>query len=202
MGASVLLDAVGGLGVPARPLSFLRAVGVVVVLAGVVALVRGSGEEWSARADARWWALGLLAGAVLPLQGAVNAALRADLDAPLAAASVSFVVGTLVLAGSAGALLATGRAAWPRAGDFGAMPWWAWLGGLLGAAYVLSVLVLIPEQGAAVTIGLAVAGQQLASLVIDRYGLVRLPRRSATVLRVSGALALLLGVLLVQVGGR
>ena len=57
------------------------------------------------------------------------------------------------------------------------VPWWGWLGGLCGATYVTSVFLLIPEIGVAPTIGLTVAGQQLASVLVDRYGLLRLPRR-------------------------
>lgn len=63
------------------------------------------------------------------------------------------------------------------------------------------MLLLIPELGAAITIGLTVAGQQLASLLIDRFGLLRFPRRATSPLRAGGAVALLLGVVLVQVGG-
>ena len=59
----------------------------------------------------------------------------------------------------------------------GAVPWWGWLGGACGATYVTSVFVLIPEIGVAPTVALTVAGQQIASVFVDRYGLLRLPRR-------------------------
>ena len=78
------------------------------------------------------------------------------------------------------------------------VPWWGWLGGLCGATYVTSVFVLIPEIGVAPTIGLTVAGQQLASVLVDRYGLLRLPRRAISPLRVAGVAALLLGVAAIQ----
>ena len=64
------------------------------------------------------------------------------------------------------------------------MPWWGWLGGLCGATYVTSVFLLIPEIGVAPTIALTVAGQQIASVFVDRHGLLRLPRRPITGLRV------------------
>jgi bacterial/archaeal transporter family-2 protein len=74
------------------------------------------------------------------------------------------------------------------------VPWWGWLGGLCGATYVTSVFLLIPEIGVAPTIALTVAGQQIASVFVDRHGLLRLPRRLVTRERVLGVLTLLAGV--------
>ena len=51
---------------------------------------------------------------------------------------------------------------------------------LCGATYVTSVFLLIPEIGVAPTIGLTIAGQQIASVLVDRHGLLRLPRRPIT----------------------
>jgi transporter family-2 protein len=72
------------------------------------------------------------------------------------------------------------------------------LGGLCGATYVISVFLLIPEIGVAPTIGLTVAGQQVASLLVDRYGLLRLPRRPIARARLAGVVSLLAGVALIQ----
>jgi transporter family-2 protein len=43
-----------------------------------------------------------------------------------------------------------------------------------------------------------VAGQQLASVLFDRYGLMRLPRRAVTPPRLAGVALLLLAVALIQ----
>lgn len=79
------------------------------------------------------------------------------------------------------------------------MPWWGWLGGLAGAVYVTSVFSLIPEIGAAATIALTVGGQQRASVLVDRFGIFRLPRRPISGLRVVAVGALLAGVVLIQI---
>jgi bacterial/archaeal transporter family-2 protein len=78
------------------------------------------------------------------------------------------------------------------------VPWWGWLGGLCGAVYVTSVFTAIPAIGAATAVGLTVAGQQLASVLFDRYGLMRLPRRAVTAPRLAGVALLLLAVVLIQ----
>ena len=80
------------------------------------------------------------------------------------------------------------------------MPWWGWLGGLCGATYVTAVFLLIPEIGAAPVVVLTVAGQQLASVAVDRFGLLRLPRREISRRRLAGVAVLLAGVLLITVG--
>ncbi|HEV3399929.1 MAG TPA: DMT family transporter [Actinomycetes bacterium] len=53
-------------------------------------------------------------------------------------------------------------------------------------------------MGAAATIGLTVAGQQLASVLVDQRGLLRLPRRPLTRTRLAGLALLLAGVALIQ----
>jgi transporter family-2 protein len=147
---------------------------------------------------ARWTLLGLAAGAALPLQGAVNAQLRADLDAPAAVGAVSFVVATVTMAVVLLAAVGLGRVPRPRLGALGRLPWWGWLGGAVGATYVVAVFLLLPEIGAAATVGLTVAGQQVASALVDQFGLLRLPRRPLSGPRLAGVLLLLAGVGLVQ----
>ena len=192
--ASLLLDGSGWLGVEREPLTAAAVLGGAAVVAGAW-LIAGT-----LRAHGAWTALGVAAGAALPVQGAVNAQLRADVDAPVAAALVSFLVATAAMAVVLAAALSLGATARPRVAPLRGMPWWGWLGGAVGATYVTSVFLLMPEIGAAPTIGLTVAGQQLASLLVDRHGLLRLPRRPITARRLAGVAVLLAGVALVQVG--
>ncbi|CAM03688.1 transporter family-2 protein [Saccharopolyspora erythraea NRRL 2338] len=147
---------------------------------------------------AGWVALGIAAGAVLPLQGAVNAALRADLGHALTVGVISFVVATLTIAVVLMVLLALGRTPRPKPAPLSRMPWWGWLGGACAAAYVTATFTLIPVIGAATTIALTVTGQQLASAAIDNHGLFRLPRRRLTTRRTAGLALLVLGSALVQ----
>jgi bacterial/archaeal transporter family-2 protein len=187
---SLALDAAGALGVARTPIGAAEAVGAVAVTAGAALIAR---SQAGARVRWPWAALGLAAGAGLPLQGAVNAQLRTDLDAPVAAGAWSFVV-------AAAAMLVVLAFTRPRSVrvSFRSVPWWGWLGGACGATYVTSVFLLIPEIGVAPTIGLTVAGQQLASVLVDRYGLLRLPRRPISTSRLAGVTVLLAGVALLN----
>ncbi len=193
--ASLLLDGFGWLGVPLEPPGAAALLGAAAVVAGAWLIVRAQVSE---RVAPQWIALGLLAGAALPVQGAINAQLRAELDAPITVGAFSFVVATGAMALTLAVALTVAGAPRPRVAPLRGVPWWGWLGGLCGATYVTSVFLLIPEIGAAPTIGLTVAGQQIASVLVDRYGLLRLPRRAITVRRSLGVAALLVGVALIQ----
>ena len=130
-------------------------------------------------------------GAMLPLQGLVNARLAGALHGRVMAAFVSFLVGSVVL----GTWLLVSRTPWGAAPD-ARFPAWIWIGGLLGALYVAVFTLLIPRVGAASAICLAVLGQVLASLLLDHYGVLQ-AQRPADWLRITGAGLVLLGVLLV-----
>jgi transporter family-2 protein len=76
--------------------------------------------------------------------------------------------------------------------------WWQWTGGLLGAIYIVTVVVLAPRLGAGTLIAAVVGGQMAASLVLDHYGLVGFPEHPISGLRLLGAALVMLGVALIQ----
>ncbi|MFJ5986970.1 DMT family transporter [Lentzea sp. NPDC092896] len=190
MFASVVLDLFGLFGLHQKPLSAGIVIGAVAVLAGITVIARPKTRHVG------WIGLGVVAGAVLPVQGAINARLRADLHAPIAVALISFAVATLAIA----VVLLFNRTPSPALAPLRDMPWWGWLGGGCAAAYVTATFLLIPEIGAATTVVLTVTGQQLASALIDHRGLFRMPRRPFTSGRVTGLSLLVAGSLLVQFG--
>jgi transporter family-2 protein len=138
--------------------------------------------------------LALAAGVLLPVQAGINAQLRSALGSPLAAALVSFLVGTAGLALFTLVLRVPTpfRAAWVGSA------WWQWMGGLFGAVYVLITIILAPKLGAATLIAAVVAGQMMASLILDQYGLVGFPLHPVSTLRLLGAALVIAGVVLVQ----
>jgi transporter family-2 protein len=202
MGASLVLDGFGWLGVERESLELTALAGAVAVVLGTWMIVQaqagGDSIEGAVRNRGGWVVVGLAAGAVLPVQGAINAQLRADVDAPITVGAFSFLVATASMAVVLVTVLAVRRSVRPTATGLRSVPWWAWLGGACGATYVTSVFVLIPEIGVAPTVALTVAGQQIASVFVDRYGLLRLPRRAISRPRLTGVVLLLAGVGLIQ----
>ncbi|WP_166815950.1 DMT family transporter [Luteimonas yindakuii] len=137
-------------------------------------------------------ALAVLIGAVLPLQALVNARLGQETSGALFASFVSFLVGTIMLA----VALVAARVRWPTMSVMSDMPGWIWMGGLIGAIYVLSATVLVPRIGAASLICLIVLGQLVGSLLMDHYGVLSDVRPIDT-MRVVGAVLVAVGAVLV-----
>ena len=133
-------------------------------------------------------------GVALPFQAGINAELAEWLGSPVRAAFVSFLVGTLVLLVAA-TLVFKPLPSWGRLGD---APWWVWVGGALGAFYVAASIVSAPKLGAATLIALVVAGQGLASLVVDHFGWVGFEPKHITAGRIAGIALVGAGVALVR----
>src|SRR5579862_8549370 len=106
---------------------------------------------------------------------------------------VSFVVGSIVLFVI---VVLFYRHAPTR---LGATPWWAWVGGALGAFYVTSTVVVPPRIGAAAFFGVLVAAQLVTSVLADQFGWLAFEQRSITPLRALGVVLLVTGAVLVRV---
>jgi transporter family-2 protein len=198
--ASLALDGFGLLGVPRQPIDAATVVGTLAVLAAAAAIVLGQKGAVSEFSVSRcgWIVLALLAGAVLPVQGAVNGLLRADIGAPFTVGAVSFFVATLSMAVALVSVIAFTDQPTPHLSQLAAVPWWGWLGGFAGAFYVTAVFTAIPVIGTAATVGLTVAGQQIASVLVDSYGWFRLPIRPVSALRLGGVGMLIFGVAVIK----
>jgi bacterial/archaeal transporter family-2 protein len=135
----------------------------------------------------------VVAGGLIALQPPIVAQLG-DSIGTLEAAAVNFVVGAALLVVLA---LIFG-------GGFGdlhsasGLSWYHWVGGgLVGAAYVTTVIITVGSLGAAGVTAATVAGQLTASIVIDRAGVLGLTQRAITPGRVVGIAFLAVGVALV-----
>ena len=136
--------------------------------------------------------VGVVAGCLVGMQAPINSRLGRVIGT-LPAASVSFLVGTAALliitsivGGGLGALSGVGRA-----------PWWALIGGLLGAVYVAVALVVVRTLGAAGLTAVVITGQLAVSVAIDRFGLLGVARQHVSAQRVLGLVLLVAGVVLV-----
>ena len=142
-----------------------------------------------------WSLVGILSGMLIALQAPINAQLARGLGMPLAAAAASFVAGTVVLiALSLVAAQAQGISiAWR------VPPLWMFLaGGCLGAAFVTCTIILTPKLGTAATMAFIVTGQLFAGMLLDHTGSFGLAVREISLGRVTGAVLLLAGALLIR----
>jgi bacterial/archaeal transporter family-2 protein len=132
------------------------------------------------------------AGGLVGMQAPINSMLGKSIGT-WAAASVSFGIGLAVLV--AITLIAGGG--FGDLGEAGHLPWYYLTGGLLGAAYVTTVLVAVRTLGAGGVAGATIAGQLTMSVLLDRSGALGLPERGLTVPRLIGVGLLAVGTLLI-----
>lgn len=138
--------------------------------------------------------LAIAAGAVLPLQAALNGKMGNAVGDPVYAAFISFVVGSIGLF----AYIMADSTDLSSISKVGALHWSVWTAGILGAFYVACVIILAPKLGVALTFGLVVAGQLGISLILDNYGLLGIPVHAINWQRILGALLVTLGVVLIR----
>ncbi len=130
-------------------------------------------------------------GGLVALQPAINAGLGRS-TGNLAAALVSFAIGTLLLAAIVG--IAGQAGGLSSALD---VPWYYLLGGVLGAAYVTTALITVSTIGAGGVAAATITGQLTASVVIDRLGVLGLDETPITWDRLLGVGLLLAGTFLI-----
>lgn len=130
-------------------------------------------------------------GGLIALQPAINAGLgRATGN--IAAAMVSFAIGTLALA----AIVVISGQAGGLSNTFD-VSWYYLLGGLLGAVFVFTSLVTVSTIGAGGVAAATITGQLTLSVIIDRLGVLGLDQQPITFSRVAGVALLLAGTLLI-----
>ena len=109
--------------------------------------------------------LAFFIGVLLPVQVGVNAELARHINSSVLAALVSFLVGGMCLILGA----AVFKAPLPTFAQVVSLPAWLWGGGLIGALVVLGSIVAGPKIGALALVSLLLAGQLVASILIDHY---------------------------------
>lgn len=138
--------------------------------------------------------MALVTGAAIAVQALANTRLRVAIGTPIWAAIAQFVVGLVLLVVIAYAT----RQPSPVMSGLLRMPFWGWVGGGVGALFIVVSIVLTPRLGTALTLASITVGQMLAALVLDHYGWLGAPVVRLSAPRVLGAACLLLGIYLMR----
>ena len=135
----------------------------------------------------------LIAGALNGAQAGANSTLAKSVGNPIASALVVYSAGLLTFA-----LLA------PFLGfqffDFGKLrqtPWWAVIGGVGGALFILAMLTAAPKLGSGAFTGLTVTAAIIVTIMVDHNGWLGVDRHPAGLARIVGGALMIAGVTLV-----
>ena len=134
----------------------------------------------------------VLAGGLVTLQAPINSTLGKSVGT-FAAASVSFAIGLAVLV----TITLVAGGGFGDVSKASELRWYYLTGGVLGAAYVTTVLLSVRELGAGGVTAATIAGQLTMSVFIDRSGVLGLEERGLTPQRILGIALLAAGTFLI-----
>lgn len=135
----------------------------------------------------------LISGAAITAQAGSNSQLKQSLRNPMAALVTNYVIGLF----SVILVMVFARVSVPTAARFASAPWWAWVGGLLGVLYGLSVVFLANRMGAATLIAAVVTGQLVFSVLVDHFGWIGFEIHRAGLMRIVGCALMVGGLALI-----
>ncbi|MHC8294910.1 DMT family transporter [Pseudomonas sp. LB3P58] len=135
-----------------------------------------------------------MAGTLIPVQAASGATLGRMLGHPLWGAAVALSTGVVAILVVATLM----RLPVPKFQSAVSGPWWMWIGGLTGAVYVATSLALLPKVGASGFLLCVIAGQMIAAMLLDHFGLLGLTAKPVSFGRLLGVGILLFGLVVAQ----
>lgn len=131
------------------------------------------------------------AGITVAIQPSINARLAQKVGV-IESACISFAVGTIALYL---VLLLSGRGMFRGAGG---TAWWEWTGGILGAVFVSTTIIVVPRIGTAAAMAATIAAQLITGIVLDHFGFFGFQATPVDAKRAFGALLLIGGAMLIR----
>lgn len=142
-----------------------------------------------------FYLLALGAGLLLPLQIAFNNKLTHYSNNPVTSSLISFSVGTIALLLYSLSQFSSFQKSLHQLSH---APSYAWLGGLVGAFYIISTIIASPKIGLALFLALVIGGQLMMSLLVDHFGLMGAIVKPITWVKGIGLLLVFGGIFLLK----
>lgn len=138
--------------------------------------------------------LTLIVGFCFPVMAYSNGVLGKSLGSPFAGTLAVFILGSTILL----FILWFTKAGVPTLGQVKQIDWRVWLGGCIVILNLVTHTIGPAKIGMANMIVLLIAGQLIASVGAEHFGLFRFPVHLINWQRVSGVILLIAGVILVK----
>ena len=146
--------------------------------------------------------IALFTGFMLSVQNPLNVKLGRNLASPVKASLVGYLISAytllvIALATSQGTALSNIFHTLIN----GTAPWWAWIGGLMGAFYITSIIILFPKLGPIQAVILPTLGQIVSGILIDTFGWFEMKQLPFTLTKAIGLAIFAVGIYIVVVVG-
>jgi transporter family-2 protein len=198
----LIIDNFGLFGSLVKPLKWNRVVGAILVIVGVIGAVSINQiiayrhkQFLPDKSDNLWFyrLIGIVVGMFSAMQTAINGHLGIVLNSSVKAAFVSFFVGTISLI-----IIVTiihPHLNFQRSKE---TPWWIWLGGFIGALFVLGNVYLVPKIGTGLAVVIVLVGLIIGSLLIDQFGWFNSNKNPITFAQIVSLLIMIFGVIIIR----
>lgn len=198
----LIIDNFGLFGSLVQPLNWSRIVGAILVVIGVIGavsinqiIVYRHKKFLPEKANNLWFyrLIGIVMGMYSATQTAINGHLGIVLNSSVKAAFVSFFVGTISLI-----IIVTiihPNLSFQKNKD---TPWWIWLGGFIGALFVLGNVYLVPKIGTGLAVVIVLVGLIVGSLLIDQFGWFNSTKNPVTFAQIMSLLIMIFGVIIIR----
>jgi transporter family-2 protein len=202
---SMLIDNFGWFYSPQHSLNLIRIIGCALVFIGVILAVaagslfknQGSLMKVPLKKSRQffWQLAGIFTGMLSAMQTAINGHLGVVLNSAEKAALVSFVIGTVAL----WVIVIVREHQINLKPAFNQnYPWWIWIGGIIGALFVLENAFLVPLIGTGLAVVIVLFGMITGSLLVDHFGWLGANRILVEPIQLIGILVMLVGVVLIK----
>src|SRR5699024_10155935 len=198
----LIIDNFGLFGSLVQPLNWSRIVGAILVVIGVIGavsinqiIVYRHKKFVPEKSNNLWFyrLIGIVMGMFSATQTAINGHLRIVLNSSVKAAFVSFFVVTISLI-----IIVTvihPNLSFQKNKD---TPWWIWLGGFIGALFVLGNVYLVPKIGTGLAVVIVLVGLIVGSLLIDQFGWFNSTKNPITFAQIMSLLIMIFGVIIIR----
>ncbi len=139
-----------------------------------------------------YFVLAIIAGFAAATQSGVNAQLRTHLGNPYLTALISFASGTGLLL-----ILYWFNKGGVAASTTGKISWYQCTGGVLGVIFVTIILNIAHQVGATTMFSFIIAGQLLAAILFDHFGLLGYQSHPVSLWRIAGILLVVVGAIII-----
>lgn len=184
------------------PLTWIRVLGAILVILGVIGavsineIINKKHHKMDSESSGLfiWRIFGIVAGMLAASQSAINGHLGNVLHSSVKAAFFSFFVGTVCIL----LIVMITRPKLQLIKINHGNPWWMWLGGIIGGLYILGNVYLVPIVGTGLSVVIILLGLMIGSLMIDQFGILESKRNPITVAQILSLLVMISGVVIIR----
>lgn len=132
-------------------------------------------------------ALALSVSLLIPFQGIITASLSQKLDNPYLSTVINFSKGLVIFL----IALMLSMNSFPAVKKLSTIPWYLYLGGVVGSVFILNALFSLPKIGSMSFFALVILGQLITTLLVDHYEVFGVPIQRIDLTRVFRLLLLI-----------